>query len=212
MVDPEIFCPGVPAVLEVSETGKKKFTTYFRGYKTKQYLILDHPLSVGKPIHIPDGSSVVVRFIHEGSIIGFRTTAICHSSAPSPLMFLRFPQAVESSRLRKSERYPVSIECICSGKRLMGAVDTYPRATMLNLSEGGCMVEAVGDYDQGTFVFLTVFLPEQGRVDDVEAEVKRVDKKGDRFLLGLAFADLLDPGFEEIRGYLNLLKTYRVRA
>jgi c-di-GMP-binding flagellar brake protein YcgR len=212
MVDPEIFCPGVPAVMEVSEAGKKKYTTYFRGYKSKQYLILDHPTSSGKSIHIPDGTAVIIRFIHEGSIIGFRTTAICNAKAPSPLIFLRFPQAVESSRLRKSERYPVSIECICSGKRLSGAVDSHPRATVLNLSEGGCMVEAIGDYDKGTLVFLTVFLPEQGRVDDVEAEVKRVDKKGDRLLLGLAFADLLDPGFEEIRGYLNMLKTYRVRA
>jgi hypothetical protein len=55
------------------------------------------------------------------------------------------------------------------------------------------VVETGESYDKGTFVFLTVFLPEQGRMDDVEAEVKRVDKKRDQFLWGLAFADILDP-------------------
>ena len=199
-------------MIEVNGAEKNKFTTYFRGHKTKQYLIMDNPITGGKPVPVPDGSPVVVRFIHEGSIVGFRSMVICQSLAPSPLVFLRFPQEVESTRLRKSERYPVSIDCVCSGKRLSGMVEGFPRSTVLNLSEGGCMVEAGESYDKGTFVLLTVFLPEQGRVDDVEAEVKRVDKKGDRFMLGLAFADLLDPGYEEIRAYLNLLKTYRVRA
>ncbi|MEW6264653.1 MAG: flagellar brake protein [Thermodesulfobacteriota bacterium] len=211
-VDPEFFHSGVSVMLQVRDSPEGKYTTFFRGYKNKDYLILDHPVKEGKLAPIADDTPCIIRFIHEGNIIGFRSRVLGVIRTPYPLIFLRYPQSVEMSRLRKFDRYPVKIEVVCAPRKLNGLVDSYPRDNILNLSAGGCQIEAFEHFLRDQTIFLTVFLPEQGKINDLEAEVKRVDKKGDKFILGIAFADLLDPGYEKIRAFLHTLEAFRVRA
>ena len=212
MVNPEIFHPGVPAVIQIQGIRNAKLTTFFRGYNNKQYLIIDHPLHGGRPINLTDDTPCIVRFIHEGEVIGFKSRVMAQVRSPAMLVFLKYPTSVETSMLRKSSRYRVQIEVVVAPRKLFGDLDTYPKVTMLNLSEGGCMVESYEEYEPGTPAYMTVFLPEQGRVDDVETMVKRCEKHGDMFRLGLAFNDLLDPNYEQVKGYLHLLESYQVRA
>jgi c-di-GMP-binding flagellar brake protein YcgR len=212
VVNPEVFKPGAPAIIEIRGYPKIRFQTFFRGCKYNHFLIIDHPIRDGRPVPIGDDTQCIIRFISEGEIIGFRSVITALIRNPEALAFLRYPKSVEVSRLRQSDRYPVQIEAVCAPKKLAGHIDAYPRAMMLNLSEGGCLLESIESFDKGELVYLTVFIPERPPVIDLESEIKRVDKKGDKFHLGMAFTDLLDPNFEEIQGYLHLLKSYRVRA
>ncbi|MFH1135209.1 MAG: flagellar brake protein [Pseudomonadota bacterium] len=212
MVDPELFQPEVPLVITFQTMAKVKLTSFFRGYKAKEYLVIDLPNRDGRPAPVLENTPCIARFIHEGDIIGFRSKVVAVLSSPTPLVFLKFPTAVESSRLRKADRYPVNIEATCSTAPQDGRRGGSPRATVLNLSEGGCLVQSPGPFDLGSNVFLSVVIPEQGRVDNLETEVKRCQQDGEAYLLGLAFADLLDPSYQEIRKFLNLLETYHVRA
>lgn len=212
IIDPEIFKAGAAVVFELRERTKAKFTSFFRGMKNRNYLIIDHPAKDGRLVPLADDDACIVRFIHEGEIIGFRTKIMAIIRSPVPLVFLHFPQNIETSRLRKSERYPVRIDAVCAGRKLEGQLESYPRDMVLNLSAGGCLVEAFESFEKGRIIFLSVFLPEHNQVNDVEVEVKRIEKKGDKFLIGLEFADLLDPGYEEIKGFLQLLEAYQVRT
>ncbi|MFH1092479.1 MAG: flagellar brake protein [Pseudomonadota bacterium] len=210
--DPDIFHPGNPAVIELRESIKGKFTTFFRGYKSKAFVIIDHPVQDGRLIPLTEDEPCVVRFIHQGNIIGFRAQVINFVRRPTALIFLRFPESVESSALRKSQRYPVKLEAVVAGRRLRGALEGQARIHLLNLSLGGCMVESYEPYEKGSLVYLTILLPDQGQINDVELEVKRADKKGDKFILGCQFADMLDPGYEKLKDYVHILEAFQVRA
>ena len=212
MVDPELFQPEVPLVISFQNMAKVKLTSFFRGYKAKEYLVIDLPNRDGRPALVTENTPCIARFIHEGNIIGFRSKVVAVISNPTPLVFLKFPSAVETSRLRKADRYPVNIEAACSTSPQNGRPLEYHQATVLNLSEGGCLLLSPGPFELGANVFLSVNIPEQGRVDNLEAEVKRCQQEGESYLVGLAFADLLDPTYQEIRKFLNLLETYPVRA
>ena len=161
---------------------------------------------------VGDDTQCIIRFISEGEIIGFRSIITSLIRNPAALIFLKYPKTVESSKLRQSDRYPVHIETVCALKKLEGDIDAYPKSIMLNLSEGGCLLECIESFDKSAIVYLTVFFPERPPILDLTCEVKRVDKKGNDFHLGMAFVDLLDPNFEEIQDYIHLLKSYKVRA
>jgi hypothetical protein len=119
---------------------------------------------------------------------------------------------VETSDIRKSQRYPVRINSVVALKQLNGTVDTYPMSHVLNVSAGGCLVEAPEPFSPGQTVFATIFLPDSVRVDDLENIVKRCEKKGDRFRLGLEFADVLNYGYDQIQTFLQSLEAFQVRV
>ena len=212
LVNPEIFRPGTPAIIEIRGYPKSRFQTFFRGCKYNQFLIIDHPIKDGRPVPIGDDTQCIIRFISEGEIIGFRSIVTSLIRNPEALAFLKYPKSVETSKLRQSDRYPVHIDTVCALKKLDGGIEAYPKSMMLNLSEGGCLLECIESFNKGDIVYLTIFIPERPPIHDLACEVKRIDKKGNDFLVGMAFVDLLDPDFEEIQGYIHLLKSYKVRA
>ncbi|MBF0527949.1 MAG: PilZ domain-containing protein [Deltaproteobacteria bacterium] len=132
--------------------------------------------------------------------------------APFPLMFIRFPQEVESSKLRKNERYPVRINAICSDTPLNGDLTDHPLDMIMNISAGGCQVETLETHPKEAIVYLSIFLPEVGLVNDVEVEVKRIDYKADKYLLGLAFADMIAENYQTVRNFISTLEAFQVRA
>lgn len=211
-IDPEIFRPGLTIVLELKDRPGVKMTSFFRGFKNKDYLIIEHPSKEGKLVPVGDEALCVIRFIYDGNVIGFRSRIIAVIRTPYPLIFVRFPQAVETSKLRKSERYPVRIDSVCSNKPLYGAVDAYPRDVILNLSSGGCQVEAFEPQEKESIIYMTIFLPETRQVNDVEVEVKRVEKRGEKYLLGLSFADVIAQNYEIVKNYIQTLEAFQVRA
>lgn len=212
MMISDLLKPGIPAVIQIKGYSSLKLTTFVRGFKDKIYIIVDHPLHNGRPLNISEDTKCIVRFIHEGKVIGFRTIVLAAVKNPANLVFLRFPTSYETSSLRKFDRYPIKISAVCAPRRLNGDIESMPRILMLNLSKGGCLVESPEPYSLGVLIYLTVFLPEQGQINDVEAEVKRCEKGEEKYYLGLSFADLLDPSYEQIKGYLHLLESYQVRA
>ena len=213
MTDLDVFQPGTQVVIELGDPNKLgKATSVLRGLKRDQFLLLDLPQQGQTSTLLQAGAQCIVRFIHEGRIIGFRSRVIGMLNEPEGLLFLQFPNHVESSKLRKHDRFPVEIDAVCATERLDGLVDAYPRDIVLNLSEGGCMVSAFESFAKNAIVHITFFLPRQGQVNDVEAEVKRLAPKGEKYLLGLEFTDYLDPGYSVVRDYVKLLQSYRVRA
>ena len=212
MVNSKIFKPGTPAAIEVQDYVRTKFSTLFRGYRSKSFIMADHPRRDGLLLPLQDETKCIVRFIHEGEIIGFTTRIIVTTPRPFPLVFLSYPETVESSVLRKYLRFPVRVPAFLTRDGYSGVDDAPAKSMVLNLSQGGCLVESLQAFSVGENVLMTLILPEMGRVENVEAEVRRCEKKGGGYLLGLQFFNFLDEGYQEVRGYLNLLEALRVRA
>jgi c-di-GMP-binding flagellar brake protein YcgR len=204
--------PGVPGVIEVRDKTRKKYTTFFRGLRAKAYVIMDHPLEDGRPVPMADGTVCVVRFIHEGHIHGFLSRVMALVRKPAPLIFLEYPEDVETSKLRKYDRYPVHLAAALARDKSNGRLPDPPPCLVLNISAGGCMLRSEEPYTKGTFLFMSVQLPEIGWVHDIEVEVMRSEIQDGAAQLGLAYMDLLDPNYERVKGFLHMLQAFQVRA
>jgi c-di-GMP-binding flagellar brake protein YcgR len=210
MVNSDIFKPGLPVVLESAEIPKTKLTSYIRGVKDQDYLIIDHPKLNGRLVPMSEDSSCIVRFIHQGKVIGFRSKVESTLLRPRALIFLQFPEEIETAKLRKSDRYPVQLEAWCATEKRNGRPPTDHRDHVLNISQGGCMVAVRDDYPMGGKVYLTVLLPELPPVNDLPTIVKRSVRKKDFFEIGLEFVDHSEPAYHKIQSFLNVLATFRV--
>lgn len=206
------FTPGVKVIVESPSLFNQKFTSYFRGYKTGQWVIIDQPLHNDRPIPLDVEIEVMVRFIIEGKAFGFKSEIMGLAKRPFPLVFLAYPENVESSNLRRDERYPVRLDAAFSLESQDGDSNEKTTGQILNLSLNGCLLTSTEPYDTETFLYLSIPFPEQGLVKNLETEVKACRKQDSEFHMGLNFVDKLDPQHKKIESYLENLKALQVRV
>jgi len=211
MVNPEIFVPGSPVVIEIRDYAKTKVTSFFRGNKGREYLIVDHPKLNGRLLPLVINTPCILRFIHEGEIIGFSSIVLATIRTPSPLMFLEYPTSVETSRLRKSDRFPVNIETICTTQKLEGPINGLERSVIRNISEGGCMIETKESFEIEQNIHLTILPPEQETIHNLEVQVKRCEKKGEFYYIGTEFTDMMAESYEQVKSFLHLIEAFHSR-
>jgi hypothetical protein len=84
-----------------------RFKVSFVGMEAEEFLIVRTPASHFLKEHLISGTQVTVRFVHLGNAYGFRSSILSHVSNPVPLLFLSYPQKIETLNLRKAKR----IEC-----------------------------------------------------------------------------------------------------
>jgi len=161
--------------------------------------------------YFPEETQCIVRFIREGNAFGFRTHVLGVIRNPFPLIFLSFPEKIESAKLRNSVRYPVNIETVCAMKMLAGGLAGHPRGTMLNISSGGCLIESPEEFDRKTIFNLSFELPGQGWIYDLSAEIRSCEQQNDKFLHGLAWSNGPSENLQKVTQYLNSLEALRIR-
>lgn len=192
---------GAKVSLDVTGIGSK-LTSTFVGYVRSRLVIVQLPVlaDVGKDLmysNLFPGNQAVVRYVQSGMVIGFSCKIIQYQHAPFPLLFLSFPESLESISLRKHKR----ISC-------------HFRAVIHNVHDGA-MDGVVMDVSQGGSCFISDILSEQRqtaflpRIEDevhllceplgatpgkpIRGSVRRVAVREGRLELGLKFFPL-DPG------------------
>jgi len=81
-----------------------RFKASFVGMEADDFLIVRTPASPLLKEHLLPGNQVTVRFVHLGNAYGFRSSILSHIANPVPLMFLSYPQQIETLNLRKARR------------------------------------------------------------------------------------------------------------
>ena len=114
MINENLFSPGLPLTIEIPFLEKIRCTSSFRGCKEYHYVLIDHPIHNGLRVLVESNKPCVVRFIHEGNVFGFSGHIISVIKQPFPLVFLTYPDQLESLNLRTNPRYPVRIEATFS--------------------------------------------------------------------------------------------------
>ena len=208
-LDPEIFLPGLPVTFDAPKAMNFKGSSFIRGFKDKQYLIVDHPVQNNLPAILTDGTPCIIRFIKNGSVYGFKSQVLSTVKKPCYLVFLTFPEKIESSCFRSDERYPIKLEVVCAGHKLEGQVETHPRDWTMNLSRGGMLINAYEPFERWANIYVTIFLPDQGQINDLMVQVRKTEKKGNKFLLGVSFADQKAPNYQEVRKFLEHVDSLR---
>lgn len=130
---------GTSATFQFEDTenrGATRYTTTIRGWYKDRYIFLDRPTSVNFDIKSRVNVAYIVRFIHDGSVVGFLANLRDEYKTSSfPFFRCDWPRQVQSLPMRKHERVDVRLDCEVK----LGSGDVW-QATILNMSSGGCNI------------------------------------------------------------------------
>lgn len=153
---------------------EEKLWTQMVGFKRGAYLILEKPAGadvVDGMRALCEGDSIVIRFIKDGIVYGFRTPILRTLSVPYKLLFVAYPVEVVRHSLRSSPRLQCYLPCDGRvGDRL------FSRAFIRDFSATGCQLR----------IPLDAFVDEEVSLGDGDSEL---GADGDLDLGGAADSD-----------------------
>lgn len=125
--------------IEFAIDDKREVTCSFIGLKRNQYLLFELSLKSVDEVFMrrTNGTSIVVRGfsdVGEGHVVAFRSKVLKLLSTGVPLLFVQFPNKVESKPVRAYKRYKVDFKASIYIDNKM-----YP-ATLIDISKAGCAV------------------------------------------------------------------------
>jgi len=198
--------PGTRLALEIAGL-PDKFSTACVGHARGRFLVTAIPVLAETmregfyQMLYPD-NAVIVRFLHEGTVVGFSAQVIKCIQIPFPLLFLTFPKKLESHDLRRHAR----VACCLPGQAVISGADIP--GMVMDLSHSGCLFSATVPAAPPAVVIddaveLRCSLFGQATGAGVGGIVKRVAMSGRRLELGLKFRQIPPPTQQAISVYLD---------
>lgn len=105
-----ILLPGTGVIIERATGKRGKMESRFVGSFHDKFILIEVPMNGGFPFLIPSDTHCIIRFIHQGEVIGFRTTIVSLQFSPLPIATLLYPSQIERIAVRKQERIACSWE------------------------------------------------------------------------------------------------------
>ena len=192
---------GLELIAQIKGSDGVRFRSRYLGMKPGDFLILQMPGVPSIREKLISRCNLVVRFMSSGTVCGFESLVMSHTLKPCPLVFVAFPETIESLNLRTAERVDTFIEA----EGVIG--DQIVRGAILDLSAGGCRMtvdRSTGtrwpDIEPGEEMLLSFRLPNENRMLTVNAQIVMAKKEVDAIALGLKFAQ--DERHAAVRGQL----------
>lgn len=151
------------------------------------------------------GGKVVVKYVQQGSIYGFRALVHNAISSPAPLLFFEYPDMIEKLDLRRTERTRCNID------GMLHTTDDEVECMIVNVSESGCKISARAtsrDMLKNTQVddalIVAMNLGNFGELK-VAVAVKNITMEKGIISLGCMFLDITKDEMRTINDYLEKL-------
>ncbi|EHJ49417.1 type IV pilus assembly PilZ [Solidesulfovibrio carbinoliphilus subsp. oakridgensis] len=184
--------PGTKMLLEVAGYGDKLATACV-GHARGRFVVVQMPGQADSgrdalyQMLAPDNAAIV-RYLHEGTVVGFSARIIKWIQVPFPLVFLTYPARLESHDLRRHPR----VSCCLPGKAGLGGAAVA--GMILDLSLSGCQFSVLHDektpavaIDDKVGLSCALF---GAPSPELSCSVKRVALSGRRLEIGLKFLDV----------------------
>lgn len=176
--------------LQLEEGGSRVKGT-FLGLEGEKYLILRVPGHVQVFDQLRQGKPVIVRYVSEGCVYGFRTQVMAQITYPFPMVFLTYPRAIENVNLRKENR----VECYVASELV---VDDRPyHGFILDLTTQGCkflLRQTAGlvttPLEMHMPVHVRTSIPGNPELRSFTGIIRNIQHEQDRTYLGIQFANL----------------------
>jgi len=199
--------PGTKLLLEVAGLADK-LTTASVGHAKGRFVVTHMPVvsennrDAMHQMLYPD-NTVIVRFLHGGTVMGFSASLIKAVQIPFPLLFLSYPSHLESHDLRRFPRMPCSIpaETELDEAKVQGMI--------VDLSQTGCQFSAGSDKSNPPSVHIddriVLTCPLLGTTARavLPCVIKRVGLSEKRLDLGLKFTELAEETQTLLSDYLQ---------
>lgn len=151
------------------------------------------------------GGYVVVKYVQQGTVYGFRALVQNAISSPAPLLFFQYPDVIEKLDLRKTTR----AQCNIDG--MLHTTDDEVECMVVNVSENGCKISArAGTRDMlkhtkvDDALIVAMNLGKLGELK-VAVAVKNISLEKGIISLGCMFLDITKDEMETINKYLEKL-------
>ena len=187
------------------ETLEIKAVCDLAGMIPHEFLIVRVPPVPGISTRLLEGESVVVRYIYEGKVYGFKSSLLTLIHKPALIAFLSYPPAVEIVNLRKVRR----VEC-----RLSATITSEGcnyKAVMTDISYQGCRIfieygpDGPLSFDVGQSVGLSFHLPGTPGGQVVNGAIRNLKKDVQHCEMGLQFIEADEAAQEDVRIYIGSL-------
>jgi hypothetical protein len=173
-----------------------RFTSSVRGLEPGAYVLASIPPRrelVDTSDLLVNGIKAVVRYMHNGMVFGFKTTIMGAVYSPARLLFLEYPNVVESYNLRSYARVP----CFLPAKIKLGSSEID--GAVVDLSKGGCQVRifemnqlrhGVVPTSGNEELILSLQLPGAESNVSLNGKLKQIKKAREWLAAGICFNDL----------------------
>lgn len=190
---------------------KGRLQSFFVGYITKRCIITMFPIvpEMNRSLlleHLYKGNTMTVRYIHSGTVLGFTVPIMHVSFTPVPLLFLEYPERIESFNLRKDGR----VSCLFPAYVVQDVQDAGVYSGALSdISKSGCSITlpmeknrvvSVEIDDHLTLRCPLLFASEQA---EIVCMVKRINKNSTKVELGLKLIEAPDELLARITSYIE---------
>ena len=118
-----------------------------------------------KDVQLEIGDPIIVRMVHESSVMGYQSRVQGVIDAPVRMYLIAYPESVESVNLRKAERLSVFFPADVRAEVQPGAQDIVMLQGMfLNISAGGCCFSTKRQIPSSVRVAVAFSLPGESHV------------------------------------------------
>jgi c-di-GMP-binding flagellar brake protein YcgR len=177
------------------------------GMERGAYLICTAPRVSGLWVQLGAKNQTVVRYLHGGVVYGFKSTILGMVEEPFRLLFLSYPEAIETVNLRQHERIPCLIP---SGATVAGVA--Y-KGVLLDISVGGCCFafnlqqdEEKPEAKPGDDILLSLHMAGVSLDEQVNMAIENVRYHGNRVTIGGSFRDIRRETSEAIQEYIDTVE------
>ena len=200
---------GDDCLIELQGVGGK-FRSIALGWEQNKYFMLKLPTKLDMRDFLYAGKLVIVRYLNsEGQISGFESAIQAAIYTPQRILFVDYPETIETISLRKDER----VDCFVPG--MLYYADYEIGGHVINISKSGCKFSVeVGDIPRaGTLkeglVVLVMFsmLNSELTFSLFGTLIKKI--QGDnRLQWGVQFQQVPEDALDEIEVYVNNVKKH----
>jgi c-di-GMP-binding flagellar brake protein YcgR len=189
-----------------AEAGKIACTC--RGVAFEKYLMVQMAVLAHQEGMLDPGAVVIVRYLIDGSVYGFRSRVIQAIIKPFRLVFIEYPSELELYKLRTCERIDLFI------KAGLSIHDMTLSGVIVDLSCGGCLMVLEGEsVGSGLLVAgqepTSLTFSIDSEIITLPCRIVRIMEEAHKQQLGIAFEFEDASDAESIRSYVDQLAEFR---
>jgi c-di-GMP-binding flagellar brake protein YcgR len=152
------------------------------------------------------GGQIIVKYIHQGTVYGFKSTAFNAITSPTSLVFFAYPTVIEKVELRRDSRTKCNI-----GGMLRSEEGEY-ECMIVNISATGCQAtvragtrDPMARLEVGDTMVAIANLGTEGTLK-LPIVVRNIKRERGLHCIGAMFLDLNDIEEERIGTYLERMR------
>jgi c-di-GMP-binding flagellar brake protein YcgR len=184
----------VNTIIQMIDPARKvKMQSRVIGWETDECVIVEQPVHGSDSVQLKKETTVVVRGIHGGEIMGFRSSVIGQTINPFRMVFLSYPSKLEKHDFRKDRRINTDLEAFGTRRKhtlsSLNRSGRAPRGSIRDLSASGCEFSFHFRLETGMPIFISCDLPDGSKAENVLGFVRNARRNADGNSYGVEFDD-----------------------